>query len=51
MLGVNDRSHLSPVGDPNPMIMNGKKPAEALTLIPVQLITKDNVNSNKGWTK
>jgi ribose transport system substrate-binding protein len=32
-------------------IINGKKPAEALTLIPVQLITKDNVSSYKGWTK
>ena len=59
MLGVNDRFHLSPVGDPNPEkavtigydIMNGKKPTEALTLIPVQLITKDNVSSYKGWTK
>jgi ribose transport system substrate-binding protein len=32
-------------------IMNGKKPASAVTLIPVQLITKDNVNSYQGWTK
>ena len=31
--------------------MNGKKPASALTLIPVRLITKDNVNSYQGWTK
>ena len=30
-------------------IINGKKPAEALTLIPV--ITKNNVGSYKGWTK
>jgi ribose transport system substrate-binding protein len=32
-------------------IMNGKKPAEDLTLIPVDLITKDNVDQYKGWTK
>src|SRR5580698_3487052 len=32
-------------------IMNGKKPAEELTLIPVDLITKDNVDQYKGWTK
>jgi ribose transport system substrate-binding protein len=32
-------------------VMNGKKPAEALTLIPVDLITKDNVDQYKGWTK
>jgi ribose transport system substrate-binding protein len=32
-------------------IINGKKPASPLTLIPVQLITKDNVNSYQGWTK
>jgi ribose transport system substrate-binding protein len=32
-------------------IMNGKKPAQALTLIPVDLITKDNVDQYKGWTK
>jgi ribose transport system substrate-binding protein len=32
-------------------IMNGKKPAQDLTLIPVDLITKDNVNQYKGWTK
>jgi ribose transport system substrate-binding protein len=32
-------------------IMNGKKPASAVTLISVQLITKDNVNSYQGWTK
>jgi ribose transport system substrate-binding protein len=32
-------------------IMNGKKPEEALTLIPVALITKENVNSYTGWTK
>ena len=31
--------------------MNGKKPAEELTLIPVDLITKDNVDQYKGWTK
>jgi ribose transport system substrate-binding protein len=32
-------------------IMNGKKPAQELTLIPVDLITKDNVDQYKGWTK
>jgi ribose transport system substrate-binding protein len=32
-------------------IMNGKKPAQELTLIPVELITKDNVDQYKGWTK
>jgi ribose transport system substrate-binding protein len=32
-------------------IMNGKKPAQQLTLIPVELITKENVNQYKGWTK
>jgi ribose transport system substrate-binding protein len=32
-------------------IMNGKKPAEDLILIPVELITKDNVDQYKGWTK
>jgi ribose transport system substrate-binding protein len=32
-------------------VMNGKKPAEELTLIPVDLITKDNVDQYKGWTK
>src|SRR6202047_123214 len=32
-------------------ILNGKKPAQELTLIPVDLITKDNVDQYKGWTK
>jgi ribose transport system substrate-binding protein len=32
-------------------IMNGKKPAQELTLIPVDLITKENVDQYKGWTK
>jgi ribose transport system substrate-binding protein len=32
-------------------IINRKKPAEAVTLIPVQFITKNNVSSYKGWTK
>jgi ribose transport system substrate-binding protein len=31
--------------------MNGKKAAQELTLIPVDLITKDNVDQYKGWTK
>jgi ribose transport system substrate-binding protein len=32
-------------------ILNGKKPEQALVLIPVDLITKDNVDQYKGWTK
>jgi ribose transport system substrate-binding protein len=32
-------------------IMNGKKPSSPVILIPVQLITKENVNSYQGWTK
>jgi ribose transport system substrate-binding protein len=32
-------------------IMNGKKPDQELTLLPVDLITKDNINQYKGWTK
>ena len=32
-------------------IMNGNKPEQELTLIPVELITKENVNQYKGWTK
>jgi ribose transport system substrate-binding protein len=32
-------------------ILNGKKPDQDLTLIPVDLITKDNVDQYKGWTK
>src|ERR1700680_2950909 len=32
-------------------ILNGKKPEQALTLIPVDLITKENVDQYKGWTK
>ena len=32
-------------------LMNGKKPAQDVTLIPVQLITKENVSQYKGWTK
>ncbi len=32
-------------------ILNGKKPDQELTLIPVDLITKDNVDQYKGWTK
>src|ERR1700732_2669950 len=31
-------------------VMNGKKPAGEITLIPVDLITKDNVDQYKGWT-
>src|ERR1700746_945118 len=32
-------------------ILNGKKPEQKLTLIPVDLITKENVDQYKGWTK
>jgi ribose transport system substrate-binding protein len=32
-------------------IINGQKPAQELTLIPVDLITKENVNQYKGWSK
>jgi ribose transport system substrate-binding protein len=32
-------------------IINGKKPEQELTLIPVELITKENVNQYKGWSK
>ena len=32
-------------------ILNGKKPDQPLTLIPVDLITKENVDQYKGWTK
>jgi ribose transport system substrate-binding protein len=32
-------------------ILNGKKPDQELTLIPVDLITKNNVDQYKGWTK
>src|ERR1700747_1330551 len=32
-------------------IMNDKKPESPTILIPVQLITKENVNSYQGWTK
>ncbi|MBX9256824.1 ABC transporter substrate-binding protein [Desmonostoc muscorum CCALA 125] len=30
-------------------ILNGKKPSNPTILIPVKLITKDNVNTEKGW--
>jgi ABC-type sugar transport system substrate-binding protein len=32
-------------------IIQGKKPKEDLTLIPVGLITKENVDRYAGWTK
>jgi ribose transport system substrate-binding protein len=32
-------------------IMQGKKPAETTILIPVKLITRDNVNEFTGWTR
>ncbi|MDF0554386.1 ABC transporter substrate-binding protein [Kamptonema sp. UHCC 0994] len=31
-------------------ILKGKKPAETTILIPVKLITRENVNEHKGWT-
>jgi len=30
-------------------ILNGKKPSNSTILIPVKLITKDNVSTEKGW--
>ena len=35
------------VGD---AILQGKPPAEKVTLIPTELVTRDNVNQYKGWT-
>jgi ribose transport system substrate-binding protein len=32
-------------------VINGKKPEQPLTLIPVQLVTKENVDQYKGWTR
>ncbi len=32
-------------------IMKGKKPESDTILIPVKLITRDNVNEYQGWTK
>lgn len=32
-------------------VMNGKKPESPTILIPVRLITKENVNTYQGWTK
>jgi ribose transport system substrate-binding protein len=31
-------------------ILNAKKPDQPLTLIPVDLVTKENVDQYKGWT-
>ena len=31
-------------------ILQGKPPAEKVTLIPTELVTRDNVNQYKGWT-
>ena len=31
-------------------ILNGKKPAEVVTLLPSTLVTRDNVKDYKGWT-
>jgi ribose transport system substrate-binding protein len=32
-------------------IMQGKKPEKNIILIPVRLITRDNVNEYTGWTR
>jgi ribose transport system substrate-binding protein len=32
-------------------VMNGKKPESDPVLVPVQLVTRDNINEYKGWTK
>jgi len=31
-------------------IRNGKKPAEAMILMPSKLVTRDNVGDYPGWT-
>jgi len=31
-------------------IMNGKKPADPMILMPSKLITRDNVSQYKGWS-
>ena len=31
-------------------ILQGKAPAEKVTLIPTELVTRDNVDKYKGWT-
>ena len=31
-------------------ILQGKQPAQPTTLIPAELITRDNVAQHKGWT-
>jgi ribose transport system substrate-binding protein len=31
-------------------LLNGKEPAEKVTLIPSKLVTRDNVSAYKGWT-
>jgi ribose transport system substrate-binding protein len=32
-------------------IMQGKKPEKDTILVPVKLITRENVNDYQGWTK
>ena len=32
-------------------ILNGQKPADAMILMPSQLVTRDNVGSYAGWTR
>ena len=32
-------------------ILNGKKPDQPLVLIPVELVTKENVDKYQGWTR
>ena len=31
-------------------LLDGKEPAERVTLLPLKLVTRDNVNDYKGWT-
>ena len=31
-------------------IMNGKKPADPMILMPSKLITRDNIGDYKGWS-
>ena len=31
-------------------LLNGKEPAQKVTLLPSKLVTRDNVNDYKGWT-
>jgi ribose transport system substrate-binding protein len=31
-------------------LLNGKKPAQQVTLLPSKLVTRDNIADYKGWT-